>query len=118
MGYTMQDGRHADVVDVVLHPSAARTAGGNAGAQELGDRAAVRLTLVVSAASGTDRTLDVAVETSRDGATWYSAGAFAQATGTGTQRKTFVVDRYVRCAWTIGGTDTPTFAFDLRGEAA
>lgn len=118
MGYQTQNGRHADTEELILHPSAERAASGNAGAKELGDRAVARLVLVVSANSGTDETLDVTVETSADGSTWYTSGTFTQATGTGTQRKAFLLDRFVRVAWTIGGTDTPKFTFDLRGEAA
>ena len=30
--------------------------------------------------------------------------------------KVFALDRYVRLAWTIGGTDTPTFTFSASGE--
>lgn len=116
-GYTTTDGQHVDSRDVVLHPSAARTATANGTlVEETGKRRTAALVLVVSARSGTNPTLDVTVQTSRDGSTWYTAGTFTQATATGTQRKTFALDRYVRGSWTIGGTDTPTFTFDLRGE--
>lgn len=117
MGYHMQSGRYANVEDLILAPSAARTATGNGAAVELGDRTAVRLTLDVTAASGTGPTLDVTVQTSRDGVTWYEAGTFTQATGAGTQRKVFAVDRFVRGSWTVGGT-TPSFTFSMLGEAA
>jgi len=118
-GYTTTDGQFVDSREVVLHPSAARTATANGSVvEETAHRRIAALVLDITAASGTNPTLDVTVQTSRDGSTWYSAGAFTQATATSTQRKTFALDRYVRAQWTIGGTDTPTFTFDLRGELA
>lgn len=115
-GYKTTDGTFVDSRDVTLHPSAARTATGNGTvSEETGRRRTLALVLAVTAASGDTPTLDVTVQTSRDGSTWYTAGAFTQATGTGTQRKTFVLDRYVRVVWTIGGT-TPSFTFSASGE--
>lgn len=116
-GYVTSDGLHVDSRDVVLHPSAARTATANGTVvEETGRRRTLALVLAITAASGTSPTLDVVVQTSRDGSTWYTAGAFTQATTTGTQRKTFALDRYVRLQWTIGGSDTPTFTFSASGE--
>lgn len=116
-GYETSDGLFVDTRDVILHPSAARTATANgAVVEETGRRRTLALGVTVSARSGTDPTLDVVVQTSVDGSTWYSAGAFTQFTNTGSQRKTFVLDRYVRLQWTIGGTDTPTFTFSASGE--
>lgn len=116
-GYVTSDGQHVDSRDVVLHPSAARTATANGTVvEETGRRRTLALVLAITAASGTSPTLDVVVQTSRDGGTWYTAGSFTQATTTGTQRKTFALDRYVRLQWTIGGSDTPTFTFSASGE--
>lgn len=118
MGYNMSGGRYAATTPVTLHASAARTTTANGSAIELGDKGTLRLLLSVTANSGTDETLDVAVETSYDGTTWRSVAAFAQKTGTGTERKSFSgMDRFARVAWTIGGTDTPSFTFAVTGEA-
>ena len=116
-GYTTSDGHFVDSRDITLHPSAARTASGNGSVvEETAHRRTLALILAITAVSGTNPTLDVTVQTSRDGSTWYTAGPFTQATATGTQRKVFALDRYVRLAWTIGGTDTPTFTFSASGE--
>lgn len=117
MGYMTSTGRWADTQTVSLAASAARTATGSGTGVELGDRSVARLVLDISAASGTTPTLDVVVQCSSDNATWYTAGTFTQATGTGTERKVVNLDRYVRASWTIGGT-TPSFTFSLTGEAA
>jgi len=80
-------------------------------------RAGLALTLDVTAASGTTPTLDVAVQTSHDGATWTTVASFARATGVGSERKRFSgLDRYVRAVATLGGT-TPSFTFSVTGEA-
>jgi hypothetical protein len=108
-------GQFADIDDVELAASAARTATGQGAAVALGDRGTLRLLLDVTAASGT---LDVTVETSFDGATgWRSLGTFAQKTAVASERKSFSgCDRYVRATWTVGGT-TPSFTFSVVGEA-
>jgi hypothetical protein len=111
-------GQFADIDDVELAASAARTATGQGAAVALGDRGTLRLLLDVTAASGTGPTLDVTVETSFDGATgWRSLGTFAQKTAVASERKSFPgCDRYVRATWTVGGT-TPSFTFSVAGEA-
>jgi hypothetical protein len=115
-GYNTSDGQFVDSRDVVLHPSATRTATGNGTVvEETGKRRVASLTLTVAARSGTTPTLDVTVQTSRDGSTWYTAGSFAQATAAGAERKTFALDRFVRARWVLGGT-TPSFTFSLDGE--
>lgn len=117
MGYEKANGEWADTEDVELAPSAARTATGNGSSVEVGDRGVARLLLDVTAASGTSPTLDVTVETSHDGTTWRQVGTFAQKTAAGTERKSFSgLDRFVRATWTLGGT-TPSFTFEISGEA-
>lgn len=116
-GYTKADGRYANVHPITPAASAARTANGNGSSIELGDRAVARLKLDVTAASGTSPTLDVTVQTSRDGATWYTAGTFTQRTGVASEEKVFAIDRFVRASWTVGGT-SPSFTFSVAGEAA
>ena len=116
-GYKTSDGLFVDSRSVNLHPSAARTATANGSVvEDTAHRRTLALALVITAASGTNPTLDVTVQTSRDGSTWYTAGTFTQATTTGTQRKVFALDRYVRAQWTIAADANPSFTFSLAGE--
>lgn len=117
MGYSTKSGRWAATADLVLAASAERTATGNGASVEVGDKAVGRLLLDVTARTGTTPTLDVTIQTSFDGVTWRTAGTFTQATATGQQRISCMLDRYVRAIWTIGGT-TPSFTFSIAGEAA
>lgn len=113
-------GRVIRGVDVTLHASGAETATGSSAGVELADKGTVRLTLAVTAASGTTPTLDITIETSSDNGvsdSWRSLGTFTQATGTTTAYKSFGgCDRYVRSRRTIGGT-TPSFTYSITGEA-
>lgn len=117
MGYTTSDGRWADTTDLDLSPAAEVTEDGYSDPVELGDRAVARLTLAATAATGTDPTLDVTIQTSSDGTTYYDAGAFTQLTATGSEQKLFMLDRWVRAHFEVGGT-TPSFTVTLKGEAA
>lgn len=117
MGYQTSSGRWADTLDLAVEASSAKTATGASAAIEVGDRGVARLTLGVTAASGTTPTLNVTMQTSADGTTWRSLGTFAQKTAVGTERASFVgVDRFMRASWVIGGT-TPSFTFAITGEA-
>lgn len=117
MGYNKQNGEWADTEAVTLHGSAARTSSANGSAVELGDRGTMRLLLDVTAASGTNPTLAVTIETSYDGVTWREIGAFTALGAIGSQRASFPgADRYVRARWGIGGSD-PSFTFSVSGEA-
>ena len=65
--------------------------------------------------SGSSPTLDVTVQDSPDGLTWYTHIAITQATATTTAVKRYGTDfysfgRYVRARCVIGGT-TPSFVF-------
>lgn len=122
----------SDSLAVTLHASAAETASGSGDAIDLWDpvdedagtgddvqlRQFIELDIIVTAVSGTAPTLDVEIQTSRDGNVWAAVESFAQVTATGRVRLT-TGDclRYVRAVWTIGGTDTPTFTFLLDGTA-
>lgn len=124
MGYHRQDRRWADTEDITLAPLDTRADAEATGTEvELGDRAVVRLALTVTAKTGTTPTLDVTIETSHDGATWYEAGTFEQiedpnlTSGPLVARGVFPVDRFVRAKWEVGGSD-PSFTFSLAGEAA
>ena len=117
MGYNTAKGRFADTVDVTLHASAARTASDNGSSVELGDRGTLRLDLVVSAASGTLPSLQVDIQTSKDGTTWRAIGGFTALAAAGSQRASFPgCDRFVRASYTLSGT-TPSFTFSVSGEA-
>lgn len=123
MGYQMQNGRYANTLPCPVIPAAAgadtrtKTATFNGPALELGDRGTVRVTLDVTAASGTLPTLDVALQTSADGVAWFTVANFDRATGVTSEYQVVGgIDRFVRAACTIGGT-TPSFTFSLDGEA-
>lgn len=74
-----------------------------------------RLTLTVTAASGTTPTLDVTVQTSPDQVTWTPLGVFPTATVAGAQLVSFPgASRFLRVSWAIGGT-TPSFTFGVAG---
>lgn len=91
------------------------TTSGSGTARDSGESTVARLTLAVSAASGTTPSLTVTVETSGDGITWQSLGSFAAKTGVSSERKTFAgLDNFVRCSWTVSGT-TPSFTASVAG---
>lgn len=116
MGNTA-DGRYIGGRAITLQASVVKTASFVSATQEPGDLGVVRLTLAVTAASGTTPTLDVVVETSLDGTTWRSLGAFTQKTIVASERKSFSgVDRYIRANATVAGT-TPSFTYSIAGLA-
>lgn len=117
-GYHMADGRFARLFDASFNLAGTpRTATFNSASIELGDLPTMCIDLTVSAASGTTPTLDVTIQTSKDNATWRTVASFAQKTGVSTERKSFTgCDRFVRANCVIGGT-TPSFTFDITGEA-
>jgi hypothetical protein len=102
---------------ITLAPSAARSASGSGASVDLGIKTALTIELLVSAASGTNPTLDVSIETSKDGVTWRTLGAFARVTALGALARSFAgADRYLRAVWALGGT-TPGFTFSVAGAA-
>lgn len=118
MGYYLTSNqRYIDTLDINLDPEEGQltTDGYSANTYEMGEKRVVCLTLDATAVSSAD-TLDVTIQTSRDGTTWYSAGAFTQVTSIGSESKIFVVDRYLRAHFDVTGSDV---AIDctLRGEA-
>lgn len=115
MGYFKSDGRYANTEPLSLSPSAALTEDANGASVELGDRAVARLTLAATAVSAGD-TLDVTVQTSSDGSTWYTSGAFTQVTTTGSETKLFLLDRFVRAVYNVTGSDV-SITCSLTGEA-
>lgn len=101
--------------NVTLFPSAARAASANGAAVNSHEYGTAVLVLDVTAVSGTTPSLTVTVETSHDGTTWVSAGAFAAITAVGSERKAFSGLRdFVRGVAAISGT-TPSFTFSVEG---
>jgi len=75
-------------------------------------RPAFQVAVQVTAASGTNETLDVHVESSDDkGVTWTRIYSFPRITAAGTYRSHTIPLRgsLIRYVQTVGGTDTPTF---------
>ncbi len=102
---------------VTLAGAVERTATGEGTTVEIGDKGTLRLLLSVTAADGTNPTLDITLQTSKDGSTWRTLGTFTQATGTTTERKSCSgCDRCVRANATLGGS-SPEFTYTIDGEA-
>jgi hypothetical protein len=99
--------------------SAARTASGESSAFDTHADRALEATLTITATTGTDETLDVALHTSiDDGATYDVVGSFPQKTAAGTDGNVFgPLGDKCKWVWTIGGTDTPGFTFSIAAEA-
>jgi len=120
MGYKKANGIFADVEAINLNPleGAAVTKDGYSAVLELGDRGEARLTLAATSVSSAD-TLDVTIQTSPDGSddSWYTAGTFSQVTEAGSERKVFLLDRFVRAHFDVGGSAV-SIACTLLGEAA
>lgn len=113
------NGEYIDVEDITLAASEARATSDSGAAIDLGDRGTLRLSLAVTARSGTKPSLHALVETSADGSTWRQLGSFTAVNdATGSERRSFPgADRYVRLRWVISGTD-PSFTFSASGDAA
>lgn len=98
----------------------AHTTSGASAAVDLAQCTTARLTLNVTALSGTaSPSLAVVIQTSADGVTaWTNLGAaFATATAVGAQLLSFPgAQRFIRASWTITGT-TPSFTFGVAGVA-
>lgn len=104
--------------ELTLLASAARTASVNGDAYEVGDKGTLRLSLAITAISGSGATLQVQLETRKNSSdSWRTVDAFAAQTATGTTRKTFSgLDRFVRPVCSIAGS-SPSVTFSLSGEA-
>lgn len=106
----------AGSLDVTLLASAARTVSGSGASIDLGIRSGLRLDLVVTAQTA-GASINVEVQTSKDGVAWRSLGAFATQAQVGYQAKPLAgADRYVRAVWTLAGT-APSVTFSLTGQA-
>lgn len=101
---------------VTLVPSGTRTAAGSGPTLTVDLAHTLRMTLAVTAVSGTSPSLTVTVEHSENGSTWATHSSFAAATAVSSQRKVVSgLDRFVRCSWTVAGT-TPSFTFSVTGD--
>jgi len=121
---------------ITLKASGAVTTSGNSAAVDLVEAVYstdnrhkgpyLALYLDITAVSGTNPTLDVKVQVSPDGTTWFDPAsttsnrdsyAFAQKTGTGQDVKIIPVNpcRYIRESHTVGGTG-PNFTYSLTAE--
>lgn len=99
------------------HPSQSETATGQSGPYRVHNAEAIALYTNVTAASGTTPTLDIKIQDSPDGSTWYDVPSFAntQFTTTGSERKAAPnvgekLGPFIRLVWTLGGT-SPDFTF-------
>lgn len=102
---------------VTFLPSAARTESGNSGEFNLYDHDEALVFLDVTAASGTDPTLDVKVQTKDPNGKWYDLVSFTQKTDVGQEAKAVTVyGETLRIAYTIGGTE-PSFTFAVTAIA-
>lgn len=104
---------YGDIVTIAA--SALRSGSGAVGGFGTAGHGTLRLLLDVTAAVA-PTSLNVTVETSDVGATWYTVGTFAaKASAPSSERKTFgALDRLVRVSWVIVGT---SFTFSVAGEA-
>jgi hypothetical protein len=104
---------------VELLAPASRTSSATSDVYEVGDKGTLRLSLAITAASGTAPTLHVQIETREayGSGTWRVVDAFPVQSSTGTVRRSWGgLDRFVRAVCTIGGS-SPSFTFSLSGEA-
>ena len=103
-----------------LHAAGAENSNGQSAAFDISAiRSALKLTLEITAITGTDTpTLALVIETSPSGAgSWQQVGAFPNQTAVGSVDLAVVgCRRYVRARWTLTGT-LPNFTFALTGEA-
>lgn len=85
----------------------------NGAAVDLGGRTPVRAYLVVTAAAGTTPTLNVKIQDSPDGVTWFDVETFTEATEISSQGiDVGACGDLVRAVSTLAGTD-PVFTFDV-----
>lgn len=104
--------------EVTILASAARTTSTTSDVYEVGDKGSARLTLDITAVSGTTPSMHVQIETreSYSTGTWRVVDAFLIKTTTGSERRSMSgLDRFVRAVCTLAGT-TPSFTFSLTGE--
>lgn len=120
MGYEMANRRYAKTraVTVAAAGTVTTATGAVTGTTvELGDQAQARLTLAVTAVSGTTPSVTLTLETSPDSTTWTAVASFAAATAVSTQYRVFTgIDRFVRLNATAVSGTTPSVTYSVTGE--
>lgn len=105
---------------VLIKPGTVITATGTSAPVRLDNKGVARLSIDVTAASGTSPSLTATVQTSADSGVndpWRTVAAFAAATAVSTERKSFAgLDRFVRVSYAVSGT-TPSLTLGITGEA-
>ena len=98
----------------IMLPSAARTVSGQSdGTSMAADMREANFLLDITAVGGTTPSMTLSIETSADGASWFTHTAFAAQTATGKNvLKLTNLGSYVRANYAISGT-TPSFTFSL-----
>lgn len=117
--YGPRAGQTYEEDEVTLVASGTRTASFTSDVYEIGDKGTLRLSLVISAISGTGALLHAQVETREayGSGTWRVVDAFGPLTATGTTvRSMGGLDRFVRVVCTIAGSG-PSVTFALTGTA-
>ncbi len=93
---------------------AARSTSGQSNSYDMGDSLECLMLVNVTAASGTNPTLDIIVQVSDDNSTWYNHTTLAQILIVGNYPQGVTVfGKYVRLSYTIAGI-TPSFTFQIK----
>lgn len=78
----------------------------------------VSVQLRTTAKTGTSPTLTVLLQGSADGTNWMTVGSMTVVndTAVSSEHKTFTgpMPRYLRAAWTFGGSGTPGYTFEVK----
>jgi hypothetical protein len=113
MGYQKTNGQWSGTRDVNFGAVQGATVSADGKSAVIETGAGVIALKLAATSVGASSTLDLTVETSYDGVTYYSAGTFTQITSTGStqnQYKCFAVGRYTRVDYNIGGSGTQTIS--------
>lgn len=119
MSYVKTDGTfvYTESSGPLFAAQSAVTGSGNTANHEVGGRSTARLTLNVTAASGTTPSITVNVQTSPDGSSWTTVASFTAATAVSATSKVFgPLDRYMRAQWAAPSGATPSFNFNITGD--
>lgn len=119
MAYQKSNGLHVGVRDVNLGALIGATITASGKSAVLETVPGVVVLKLAATAVGVSATVAITIETSYDGVTYYSAGTFTTVTTTGStqaQVKGFVVSRFTRADYVLGGSGTAAIA--LTGDAS